>query len=75
VTYQCLSAAAESDRVRTVATMTKITNLEHARALKKMHVPVITLVEKRTFSLDYSNHWADLMNAHAVFIIAVRGVF
>ncbi len=48
-----------------------ITRLEHARTLKRMHLPLNMPVEERTFSPGYSKHWADLMNAHGAFMIAV----
>ena len=50
---------------------TAITRLEDARKLKQMGLPVDTPVENRTFSLDYSNHWVALMNAHGEFLSAV----
>lgn len=48
-----------------------ITQLEHARALKRMNVPLNTPVEERTFSLEYSDHWFRLMDAHDGFAQAV----
>jgi hypothetical protein len=49
-----------------------ITRLEDARTLKQMHMPLNMPVEERTFSPGYSKHWADLMNAHGAFVIALN---
>ena len=54
-----------------IAMTSSITRLEHARTLKRMHLPLNMPVEERTFSPGYSKHWADLMNAHGAFMIAV----
>jgi hypothetical protein len=42
-----------------------ITNIENAKALKRMGLPLNTpVVEERTFSADYSRRWFALMKAH-----------
>ncbi len=51
----------------------KPTNLEDARALKRMGVALNTPVEKREFSAAYSKHWFKLMDAHAAFMVAAYG--
>ena len=54
-----------------MSSASNITRLEDARALKAMNLPLNMPVEKRKFSLEYSNHWVDLMNAHTDFMNAV----
>jgi hypothetical protein len=49
-----------------------ITRLEDARVLRKIGAPLNMPIEERTFSPDYSNHWTDLTNAYAKFMIAVH---
>jgi hypothetical protein len=46
----------------------KITNLEDARAMQRMGMPLDTPVEHRMFSAEYTRHWVKLMNAHLKFI-------
>jgi hypothetical protein len=58
-------------KVTEVESMQPIIKLEHARALKAMHLPLNTPVEEGKFSLEYSEHWFDLMDAHGAFVSAV----
>jgi hypothetical protein len=46
----------------------KITNLEDARAMQRMGMPLDTPVEHRMFSAEYTRHWVKLMNAHLKFM-------
>ena len=46
----------------------KITNLEDARAMQRMGMPLDTPVEHRWFSAEYTRHWIKLMNAHHKFM-------
>jgi hypothetical protein len=49
-----------------------ITNLNDARELKSVGLPPNLPLVRKEFSREYSEHWIDLMNAHAKFMIAVR---
>jgi hypothetical protein len=51
--------------------MTKITDIEDARALKAMNLPLDLPVDHRTFSPEYTRHWFGLMDAHGRFVQAV----
>ena len=50
---------------------TRITQLEDARQLKRMHLPLNLPITHRTFSADCARHWFDLMDAHGKFVAAV----
>lgn len=52
--------------------MTKITNIEDARALKAANLPLNLPVEHRTFSREYTRHWVHLINAHDAFARAIN---
>jgi hypothetical protein len=52
--------------------MTKITNIEDARALKAENLPLDLPVEHRTFSPEYTRHWVRLMDAHGSFVRAIN---
>jgi hypothetical protein len=52
--------------------MTEITNIEDARALKAVNLPLNLQVEHRTFSREYTRHWVRLMNAHGAFERAIE---
>jgi hypothetical protein len=49
----------------------KITNLEDARAMQRMGIPLDTPVEHRMFSAEYTRHWIKLMQAHHKFILTM----
>lgn len=49
----------------------KVTNLEDARAMQRMGMPLDTPVEHRMFSAEYTRHWVALMNAHLKFMRCV----
>jgi hypothetical protein len=49
------------------------TNLQDARALKRMGMPLNTPVERREFSEAYSKQWLGLMKAHGNFCGALAG--
>ena len=46
----------------------KITNLQDARAMQRMGMPLDTPVEHRKFSAEYTRHWVKLMEAHHKFM-------
>ena len=46
----------------------KVTNLEDARAMQRMGMPLDTPVEHRMFSAEYTRYWVKLMNAHLKFM-------
>jgi hypothetical protein len=48
-----------------------ITQIEHARFLKKINCPLNMPVKERVFSSEYSRHWVGLMKAHGDFVQAV----
>jgi hypothetical protein len=53
-------------------TQANIINIQDAKAMKKMGSPLNTPAEKPEFSLAYSKHWVELMNAHTQFVTAVQ---
>ena len=48
-----------------------ITRLQDARHLKQAGLPLNTPAEDQIFSSKYTEHWVDLMNAHATFMLAM----
>jgi hypothetical protein len=48
------------------------TNLDDARELKSVGLPVNLPLEHREFSAEYSEHWLALLKAKTDFVIAVR---
>jgi hypothetical protein len=54
--------------------MDNITDIQNAKALKRMGVPLNTpIAETRYFSESYSKHWFSLMKAHDDFLGALAG--
>jgi hypothetical protein len=52
--------------------MTKIINIEDARALKAVNLPLDLPVNRRTFGPEYTRHWVRLMDAHDMFVRAIN---
>jgi hypothetical protein len=50
---------------------TKPVQLQDARVMQRMGLPLNTPVETRTFSKDYSKHWLAMMDAHGKFMTAM----
>jgi hypothetical protein len=48
-----------------------VTELQDAKALKRMHLPLNTPMEHREFSSEYTRHWVALLEAYAGFMVAV----
>jgi hypothetical protein len=52
-------------------TQDKVTDIDAARILKKMGVPLNLPIERKTFSEAYTKHWFALLDAHSKFTSAV----